>query len=184
MLSRSAARSPEPASTAAPPVAASFRTSEPVNANSPPAPGAPAPGAPAPGAPAPPPDAPPAAWPGLTRSKCSPAPPPAGRVVDGGGLPAAVCARATLESCGATQIAAPAASPALAVARAKFRRETWPARSSSFPPRLGTLRSIASHALFVKHAYVRYAVLFRCTKNAPIPHVAAKTIASSPRLKW
>jgi len=55
-----------------------------------------------------------------------------GRIVEGGGLPAVVCARATLESCGATQTTAPAAMPALTPARANcLRRACPPARPRS-----------------------------------------------------
>ena len=53
-------------------------------------------------------------------------------------LPPVVCARATLESCGATQAAAPVAMPALTLARANCRRESRPACSPASPPRLGT----------------------------------------------
>jgi hypothetical protein len=63
-------------------------------------------------------------------------------VVDGGGLPAVVCARATLEICGATQTAALAARPALTVVCANFRRVNSPARSPSLPMPSGTFGSV------------------------------------------
>ena len=156
MLRRSAATSAEPVNTAAPPVAASVRASLPVKASWPPAPGAPAPGAPVPDVPVPllPPlllGVLPAAPPALPGLKGLFALPPPGRIVEGGGLPAVVCARATLESCGATQTTAPAAMPALTPARANCLRESLPACSPSFPPRLGTPGSIASHTVCVKH---------------------------------
>jgi hypothetical protein len=73
-------------------------------------------------------------------------------VVDGGGLPAVVCARATLEICGATQTAALAARPALTVAFANSRRVNPPAWPSSLSPRVDTLSTLASRAVCVKHA--------------------------------
>jgi hypothetical protein len=63
-------------------------------------------------------------------------------VGDGGGLPAVVCARATLEICGATQTAALAARPALTVACANFRRVNSPARSPSLAMPSGTFGSV------------------------------------------
>jgi hypothetical protein len=66
-----------------------------------------------------------------------------GVVVDGGGLPAVVCARATLEICDATQTAALAARPALTVAFASSRRVNRSACSPAFPPRLPTLRILS-----------------------------------------
>ena len=70
-------------------------------------------------------------------------------VVDGGGLPAVICARATLEICGATQTAAPAARPALTVAFASSRRVNPSACSPPFPPRLPTLRSFSCSRVLV-----------------------------------
>jgi hypothetical protein len=64
-------------------------------------------------------------------------------VVDGRGLPAVVCARATLEICGATQTAALVARPALTVAFASSRRVNPSACSPPFPPRLPTLRILS-----------------------------------------
>jgi hypothetical protein len=64
-------------------------------------------------------------------------------VVDGGGLPAVACARATVEICGATQAAALAASPVLNVVCANSRGVNARARSGSFPlPRSPRFRSI------------------------------------------
>jgi hypothetical protein len=63
-------------------------------------------------------------------------------VLDGGGLPAVICARVTLEICGATQTAALAARPALKVACANFRRVNSPARLPSLPLSSGTFRSL------------------------------------------
>jgi hypothetical protein len=71
-------------------------------------------------------------------------------VVDGGGLPAVVSARATVENCGATQTAALAARPALTVAFANSRRVNPPARSPSLSPRPGTLSTLANRAVYVK----------------------------------
>jgi hypothetical protein len=71
-------------------------------------------------------------------------------VVEGGGLPAIVCARATVEICGATQTAALAPRPALMAAFANARRSRPPARSPLFLPRPGTLRSLSFSTLFAK----------------------------------
>ena len=67
-------------------------------------------------------------------------------VVDGGGLPAVACARATLEICGATQTATLAARPALTVAFASSRRVNPSACSPPFPPGLPTLRIFSCRA--------------------------------------
>jgi hypothetical protein len=63
-------------------------------------------------------------------------------VVDGGRLPADICAKATLETCGATQTAALAARPPLTVACANFRRVSSPASSPSLPLSSGTFRGV------------------------------------------